>query len=123
MPEYITDKPKAVTPGEPITIDNQRGSPVEVSAGLVFREDGDYFVSVRGGKITVRGSGEPAVRHGKWIPINQGNPAWRQMGVAQYKCSVCGGEMVSVTKRCPECGAMMFKEPSKGSKDKGGATV
>lgn len=53
MPEYINDNPKAIAPGEPIVFENLCESPVEVGAGVVFREDGDYVVSVHNGIIRV----------------------------------------------------------------------
>lgn len=112
MAEYINDNPKAVAPGEPIMIDNQCGSPVEVSAGLVFRKDGDYIVSVRGGKITVRVNGEPAVRRGRWERKPDPYGFFETIPV----CSVCG----CTTKwreeylYCPHCGAKMYGEADDG---------
>lgn len=55
------------------------------------------------------------VRHGKWIPINRSNLSWGQFGIAQHKCSVCGGEEVIARKRCPECGAKMNEDAYNGS--------
>lgn len=53
MPEYTGRDPETVAPGETVLIDNRCESPVEIAAGVVFREDGDYIVSVRNGKIAV----------------------------------------------------------------------
>ena len=57
------------------------------------------------------------VRHGRWIPINRTNPSWSQFGIAQHKCSECGGEEMIARKRCPECGAKMDAELPKGEND------
>ena len=57
MPEYIGREPETVAPGETVLFENRCESPVEIAAGLVFREDGDYIVSVRSGKIDVRKCG------------------------------------------------------------------
>lgn len=57
MPEYTGREPETVAPGETVLIDNRCESPVEIAAGVVFREDGDYIVSVRNGKIDVRKCG------------------------------------------------------------------
>lgn len=53
MPEYVGCKPEAVKPGESVLIENRCENPAEVGAGLIFREDGNYIVSVRNGKIAV----------------------------------------------------------------------
>lgn len=57
MPEYTVRESEIVAPGEVVLFENRRESPVEIAAGLVFREDGDYIVSVRNGKIDVRKCG------------------------------------------------------------------
>ena len=59
MAEYIQNKTEVVNLGEKIIINNQCKNPVEVSTGLIFREDGTYIVSVYNGKITVYESGAP----------------------------------------------------------------
>lgn len=53
MAEYVKADPKAVALGESVLFEKRCESPVEIAAGLVFREDGDYIVSVRNGKIAV----------------------------------------------------------------------
>lgn len=118
MPEYINDKPKAISPGEPIMIDNQCESPFEVSAGLVFRADGDYFVSVRDGKITVRGSGEPPGRRGRWIRVQWvKDEDWQEGGYWILRCSECVMPYHNSTPYCPHCGAKMDAEPPKEEED------
>ena len=57
MAEYTGREPEIVAPGEVVLVENRCESPVEIAAGLVFREDGDYIVSVRNGKIDVRKCG------------------------------------------------------------------
>lgn len=57
MAEYTGRGPEIVAPGETVLFENRCESPVEIAAGLVFREDGDYIVSVRNGKIDVRKCG------------------------------------------------------------------
>lgn len=57
MPEYTGREPETVAPGETVLIDNRCEKQVEIAAGVVFREDGDYIVSVRNGKIDVRKCG------------------------------------------------------------------
>lgn len=57
MAEYTGREPEIVAPGETMLFENRCESPVEIAAGLVFREDGDYIVSVRNGKIDVRKCG------------------------------------------------------------------
>lgn len=58
MPEYTRREPEIVAPGETVLIDNRCENSIEIAAGVVFREDGDYIVSVRNGRITVcRNSG------------------------------------------------------------------
>ena len=43
---------------------------------------------------------EAEPKHGRWehIPLGEG---------LDYKCSVCGMEMVTPTNYCPNCGARM----------------
>ena len=56
--KYIETESKIIASGEKVLIENQCKSPVEIAAGVVFQEDGDYIVSVHGGKIIVSKSGE-----------------------------------------------------------------
>lgn len=56
--KYIKTESKIVAPGEKVLINNQCKSPVEIAAGVVFQEDGDYIVSVHEGKITVSECGK-----------------------------------------------------------------
>lgn len=53
MVEYIENKQKIVKPSEKIIFDNQCENLIEVGTGLIFKEDGNYIVSVYNGKITV----------------------------------------------------------------------
>lgn len=53
MPEYIGCKPQVIDPGETVIVNNLCGGPVEVGTGLIFRENGNYFVAVNNGKISV----------------------------------------------------------------------
>lgn len=57
MAECTGRGPEIVALGETILFENRCESPVEIAAGLVFQEDGDYIVSVRNGKIDVRKCG------------------------------------------------------------------
>ena len=56
--KYIETESKIVAPGEKVLINNQCKSPVEIAAGVVFQEDGDYIVSVHEGKIIVSECGK-----------------------------------------------------------------
>ena len=51
--EFQKHKPESITPGESVLIENRCKNPAEVGAGLIFREDGLYIVSVCNGKIRV----------------------------------------------------------------------
>lgn len=57
--KYIETEPKIIAPGEKVLIENQCKNPVEIAAGLIFREDGTYTISVYNGKITVWECGAP----------------------------------------------------------------
>ena len=57
--KYIEDELKTIYPNKTVIINNKCENPVEVGTGLIFREDGDYIVSVHDGKITVYECGAP----------------------------------------------------------------
>lgn len=69
MAEYVKADPKAVAPGETVLSENRCESPVEIAAGVVFRGDGDYIVSVRDGVIRVRNHDTT-----RWIPVTERLP-------------------------------------------------
>lgn len=61
-----------VKKGDPIIFKNQTNSPLSVSTGVAFKNNGTYRVVVNNGNIIV--TDEPAVNTLNWVPVSKRNP-------------------------------------------------
>lgn len=53
MPEFIANAPAEIKPGEPITVENRCKNLFSAGTGIVFHENGEYFVTVTDNRIIV----------------------------------------------------------------------
>lgn len=120
MAEYERGEAWMIKAGEPIEFTNHCKSALAVGTGIIFREDGQYIVSVKDNRIMVdQFYGRPVVR-GTWVKANGaymtpgGDPVWQcsrcgkgthVYGVehGSYGADVADKQWVS----CPNCGAIM----------------
>lgn len=61
MAEFVGEEKRCIAEGEQVFI-NQTSQCLSITTGISFNRDGDYFVSVHGGRVIVT---EEPVGHGK----------------------------------------------------------